>query len=137
MSYPDGWTAQAATMPWTDRTFPLSFLVAQADFLYDPTLTDHLFLTIASKPIGDGASEDWVAEQLGSEEGCRATEPTAVDGATGRIGADRCNVVAVATGGRGYWIQLYTSGEDLSVYDRAWFEAVLATVELHPEDAVD
>ena len=25
VSYPEGWTAQAATEPWTDSTFPLHF----------------------------------------------------------------------------------------------------------------
>jgi hypothetical protein len=140
VSYPEGWTAQAATEPWTDRTFPLAFREPQADFLYDPTLTSNLFLTIASQPIGDSTPEDWVAEQMASDEGCKATEPIAVDGATGLIGADDCNVAAVTTAGRGYWIQLYTSGDEAwlsSTFDRAWFEEVLAIVQLHPEDAVD
>ncbi len=139
MSYPEGWTAQAATEPWTDSTFPLFFLVPHADFLYDPALTSNLFLTIASQPIGDSTPEDWVAEQMASDEGCTATEPITVDGATGLIGGDDCDVAVVTTAGRGYWIQLYTSGDDARrrSYDRAWFEEVLATVQLHPEDAVD
>ena len=140
VSYPEGWTAQAATEPWTDSTFPLSFQEPQADFLYDPTLTSILFLTIASQPIGDSTPEDWVAVQMESDEGCAATEPIAVDGGTGLIGADGCNVVVVTTAGRGYWIQLYTGGDEAwigSTFDRAWFEEVLATVQLHPEDAVD
>lgn len=137
MSYPEGWTTQAATEPWTDTTFPLSFLVPQADFLYDPSLTDRLFLTIASQPIGDSTPEDWVAEQMASGEGCSATEPIAVDGATGLIGADGCTVATVTTAGRGYWIQLYTSGDKLSADYAASFEEVLATVQLHPEEAVD
>jgi hypothetical protein len=140
VSYPEGWTAQAATAPWTDRTFPLSFGISQADFLYDPTLTSDLFLTTASQPIGDSTPEGWVAEQMASGEGCTATEPVAVDGATGLIGKDGCNVAVVTTAGRGYWIELYTSGDDpvaVAAYERAWFEEVLATVQLHPEDAVD
>jgi len=140
VSYPEGWTAQAATEPWTDRTFPLLFLVPQADFLYDQTLTDHLFLTMASQPIADSTPQEWVAEQMASDEGCAATEPIAVDGATGLIGADGCNVAAVTTAGRGYWIELLTSGDEPSVgstYDLAWFEEVLATVQLQPEDAVE
>ncbi|MEP6664951.1 MAG: hypothetical protein ABJA81_00770 [Nocardioidaceae bacterium] len=123
VSYPEGWTAQAATEPWTDRTFPLSFLVPNADFLYDPTLTSDLFLTIAAQPIGDSTPEDWVADQMASDEGCTATEPIAVDGATGLIGAGDCNVAAVTTAGRGYWIQLYTSGDQAwlgPTFDRAW-----------------
>ena len=59
-----------------------------ADSLYDPTLDDNLFLIIASQPIGDSTPEDWVAEQMASDEGCTTTEPITVDGATGLIG---CN----------------------------------------------
>ena len=80
------------------------------------------------------------ASLMASGEGCTATEPIAVDGATGLIGVDGCNVVAVTTAGRGYWIQLYASGDEAwlsSTYDRAWFEEVLAAVQLHPQDAVD
>ncbi len=134
LSYPEGWTTQAATEPWTGE-YP-SFRDPPADFLYDPTLTDHLFLTIASLPIGASTPEEWVAAQLE----CGATEPIAVDGATGQIGADECNVAAVTIDGRGYFFQLYTSGDEAwlaSTYDRAWFDEVLATVQLHPEDAVD
>jgi hypothetical protein len=137
VSYPEGWTAQAATGPWTDSTFPLNFGQPHADFLYEPTRPENLFLTIASQPIGESTPEDWVAEQMASDEGCAATEPITVDGATGLIG---CTVAVVTAAGRGYWIQLYTSGDDppsVAPYDRAWFEEVLATVQLHPEDAVD
>lgn len=135
MSYPEGWTAQAATEPWTG--VPTFFREPPADFLYDPTLADHLFLSIASQPIGDSTPGEWVAEHLYE---CAATEPTAVDGAAGLIGADDCNMAAVTTDGRGYIIWLYTSGDEAwlsSTYDRGWFEEVLATVQLQPEDAVD
>ena len=110
------------------------------DGLYDPVLKDHLFLVIASQPIGDSTPEDWVAEQMAGDEECPATEPIAVDGATGLIGAEGCDLAAVTTAGRGYWIVLRTSKDDpaaVAPYDRAWFEEVLATVQLHPEDAVD
>ena len=118
-------------------TFPLSFPVPQVDWLYDPALTSDLFLAIASQPIGDSTPEDWVAEQLASEEGCGTTEPITIDGGTGLTG---CTLAVVTAAGRGYWIQLYTSGDDPSAvapYDQAWFEGVLATVQLHPEEAVD
>ena len=137
VSYPDRWTAQAASEPWTDSTFPLAFGVPQADFLYDSNLTSGLFLTFASQLIGDSTPEDWVARQMASGEGCTATEPIAVDGASGLIGADECNVAVVTTAGRGYWIQLYTGDRAPVAYDKAWFEEVLGTVALHPEDAVD
>ena len=141
MSYPEGWTAEAATEAWTDSTFPLAFGQPHADLLYDPTLESDLFLTVASQPIGDSTPEDWVAEQMASDEGCTATEPIAVDDAPGLIAGGSCpDVAVVTTAGRGYWIQLYTSGDDpgaVAPYDRAWFEEVLASVQLHPEEAVD
>ncbi len=134
LSYPEGWIAQAASEPWTDSTFPLNFEMPQIDVLYDPTLTTSLFLAIASQPIGDSTPEDWVTEQMASDEGCTGTEPFAVDGGTGLM----CpNLAVVTTADRGYWIQIYTGDGAPATYDLAWFEEVLATVQLHPEDAVD
>jgi hypothetical protein len=135
MSYPEGWTAQDATELWTGE--PFNFGEPPADTLYDPSLTDHLFLSMASQPIGDSTPDEWVAEHLFE---CTGSEPAAVDGATGLIGAGDCNVVAVTTDGRGYIFALYTSGDEAwlgPTFDRAWFEEVLVTVQLHPEDAVD
>ena len=134
VSYPEGWTVQAATEPWTASTFPLSFPAPEVDWLYDPDLEADLFLAIASQPIGDSTPEEWVADQMASEEGCTATEPTTVDGATGLIG---CTQAVVTTADRGYWIQLYTGDAAPAAYDLAWLDEVLATVQLHPEDAVD
>src|SRR5437867_2912242 len=51
MSYPEGWTAQPATQSWTGQQF--NFGDPPADFLFDPALDDHLFLGVASQPIGD------------------------------------------------------------------------------------
>jgi hypothetical protein len=135
MSYPEGWTTQAATTPWTDEA--LNFQVPSGDFLYDPTLRDHLFLVIASQPIGDATPDEWTGANF---EACGATEPITVDGASGLIGAEECNEVAVTTDGRGYIVRLYTSGDEAwlsTTFDRAWFEEVLATVQLQPVDAVD
>ena len=135
VSYPEGWTAQAATEPWTTSAFPLSFPVPQVDWLYDPVLEADLFLALASQPIGDSAPDDWVAEQMASDEGCGTTEPVTVDGGTGQIG---CTVAVVTSADRGYWIQLYTGNSAPgATYDLAWFEDFLASVQLHPEDAVE
>jgi hypothetical protein len=53
-----------------------------------------------------------------------------VDGAPGRI----CDTLVLTwVGERGYHIRLHVSNDDPQVpeiYDRAWFEAVLATVRL-------
>jgi hypothetical protein len=144
VSYPEGWIIEPATGPWTDGPNSHSFNNPQDDRLFGMPITmDELFLNIASQPIGDAAPEDWTAEQMAEWEstpGCTATEPIAVDGATGLIGSEGCDLAVVTTDGRGYWISLRTNPDGGSVvapFDRAWFEEVLATVQLHPEDAVD
>ena len=144
VSYPEGWLARAATEPWTDGPSSHSVDLAlddpqpDADHLYDPILTDHLFLTMTSQPIGDATPDEWMAAQMAGE--CTATEPIAVGEASGLIGTEGCDLAVVTTDGRGYWIILRRSGDDPSAvasYNRAWFENVLATVRLHPENAVD
>jgi hypothetical protein len=108
--------------------------------LYDPTLTSDLFLAIASQSIGDSTPQDWLAAQMADEEGCPASEPITVDGASGLLGTGGCTVAVVTSGGRGYRIHLYTSGDNpiaVTAYDRAWFEEFLATVQLKPKDAAD
>jgi hypothetical protein len=143
VSYPEGWIVQAATEPWTDGTHQANATDTFADDLYDPVLEDHLFLSFASQPLGDSTPDEWVAQQMGGAcsdtEPISATEPIEVDGATGLI-RDCDLMVAVTTASRGYWIILRASQDDPSAvagYDRAWFDKVLATVQLQPEDAVD
>jgi hypothetical protein len=141
VSYPEGWTARAATEPWTDcLSCTLVLSNPQVDVLLHPVHGDGLFLRIASQPIGESAPEDWVAAQMASDDRCTTTEPIIVDGATGLSGGETCLVAVVTTAGRGYHIDLYVSPDNLDLvaqYDRAWFEEVLATVQLRPEDAVD
>jgi hypothetical protein len=140
VSYPEGWTARAATEPWTDRPGEHQFIHPGFDVLADPVLTDHLFLHFVSHPIGDSTPDEWVAAQMAVDERCTTTEPIVVDGVTGLIYANDCYTVAVATAGRGYSISLLRSDDDpvvVAPYERAWFEEVLSTVQLHPEDAVD
>jgi hypothetical protein len=155
VSYPEGWTVLAATEPWTGCLYCSAVHSAPyLDVLLHPVHDDGLFLRIASQPIGDSTPEDWVAEQMASDladcdvdtpgcgHRCTTTEPIIVDGATGLSGGDTCLVAVVTTAGRGYHIDLWMSPDDRDLfaregYDRAWFEEVLATVQLHPEDAVD
>ena len=139
MSYPEGWVARVATEPWTERPGVPPYADPGVDLLTQPAI-DELFLAVTSQPIGDSTPEAWVGAKMAGSE-CSRSEPIAIDGAIGRIGAD-CRFAFVATVGRGYSIQLYRSGDDFSQdpsapYDRAWFEEVLATVQLHPEDAVN
>ena len=141
VSYPEGWIARAATEPWTDCLYcTLVLSHPQVDLLRHPVHDDGLFLRIASQPIGESAPGDWVAAQMASDDRCTTTQPIIVDGATGLSGGDTCYVAVVTTAGRGYHIDLWWSPDDADLfaqYDRAWFEEVLATVQLHPEDAVD
>jgi hypothetical protein len=138
ISYPAGWTAQAATEPVTEMGF-INFGRPQGDFLYDPARTDHLFLVLASEPIGDASVETWSADILAADECTSPMEPVVVDGADGMI-APECGAAFVSRGGRGYMIWLYVSGDDsdLRAWDAlAWFDEVLASVQLRPQTATD
>jgi hypothetical protein len=141
VSYPEGWTAKAATKPWTDCLYCAAVHSnPQVDVLLHPVYDDGLFLRIASQPIGGSAPEDWVAAQMADDDRCTTTEPIIVDGATGLSGGETCDVAVVTTAARGYHIDLYMSPDDRDLfaqYDKAWFGEVLATVQLHPEDAVN
>ena len=135
---PAGWVTRPATEPWT--TGVPDFFSTAADLVHDPIREDHLWIAIASQPIGDSAPDAWIAEKLAFDDGCATGEPIAIDGAAGQIGTAECTRAAVTIDGRGYFFWLYTGGDDPSistVYDRAWFEEVLATVQLQPEDAVE
>jgi len=142
VSYPEGWVARPATEPYVDRPGVPQVLDPGMDLLSDPTQDDHLFIWLFSTPIGDSTPDEWVAKATSAER-CSATEPIVVDGARGLFLYECVAVVGVTTAGRGYVIGLYTPtvGEGRAFagppYDRAWFEAFLATVQLHPEDAVN
>lgn len=138
MSYPTGWETRPATEPWA--TGVPDFFSPAGDIVFDPVRESNLWIVVASQPIGPSTPDAWIAERLELDDGCTESEPIELDGATGLIGVDKCNRAAVTTEGRGYFIRLYTSGDEPSLsitYGRAWFEEVLATVQLHPEQAVD
>jgi hypothetical protein len=141
VSYPEGWIVRAATEPWTGCLYCSHvFSAPQVDVLHDSVHADTLFLRIASQPIGESAPEDWVAAQMARDDRCTTTEPIIVDGATGLSGGETCDVAVVTTAGRGYHINLYVWPDNpdlVAQYDRSWFDEVLATVQLQPEDAVD
>ena len=130
ISYPAGWSVQRASEPWTGG--PFFFREPVGDFLYDRILTDHLFLALASQPVADSSTDTW-ADDLLAAEGCGNGEPVVVDGTQGLVGSE-CGVALVEKDGRGYFIWLYVSGDDpelREIYDRAWFDRVLATVRLN------
>jgi hypothetical protein len=139
LSYPAGWSTKPATEPWTTEGNPL-VSEPYADILHDPVLGDHLFAGVASQPLAGKTGDQWVADFQASS-GCGPAEPVTVDGASGSISeGGGCIIAALAVDGRGYFVWLSRSTDEPwldEVYDRAWFEQLLATVDLRPEDAVD
>lgn len=138
VSYPDGWAITAATEPWT-TSGPPTFADPAGDFVYDPARGHaHLFLALASQPLSGRSPDEWTSDLVALLE-CGPTEPVVVDGAEGVIATD-CHMALISTGGRGYAILLYVSGDDPAlgdIFDRRWFEGVLATVRLDPADATE
>ena len=137
ISYPAGWSSQAATVPWTTSSLPL-FREPAGDYLYEPSRTDHLFLGIASKALADASFDEWTADLLGANGCTGSSEPIVVDGADGVISGE-CSVAVVSNEGRAWVFVLNASTDfrDLRAFDaRAWLEEILATVQLQPEDAV-
>jgi hypothetical protein len=128
ISYPSGWKLQPATEPWATG------IVQQdspfADVIYEKE-SDSPFIAIASQSLAGTNASRWATDRR-----CGPTDvpedPVTVDGVAGRV-AD-CGDgprALVTTGNRGYFIWLYR------VDDPEWFSEILATVQLHPEDALD
>ncbi len=139
ISFPAGWVPRPATSPWT--TGIPDYSTTAGDVMYDPVLDGSLWIMVASQPLAGKSAEQWVADAvagLGSADFCETpSQPATIDGVQGR---DCGSAAAVATGERGYVVKLYTSGDVPAVvagYDQAYFEDVLATLQLQPEDAVD
>ncbi|HSL77018.1 MAG TPA: hypothetical protein VK867_08740 [Candidatus Limnocylindrales bacterium] len=136
ISYPTGWKFLPASQPWKSELY---FQSPEGDSIYDGQLLDHLFLGIASQPLGGIAGDAWVTGILGGPEGCGegGSQPITIDGASGRI----CGgLAALSAADRGYTVRLYTSGDEPWLeryYDSAWFQQVLETMQLRPEDAID
>jgi hypothetical protein len=140
ISYPTGWATRPAVGPWT-RDFPF-YSSPDSDNIYDPLLQDHLFLMVASQPLAGKTGAQWVDDLLAglvSVNDCAPPiETVTIDGVEGRLCGS--GAAAVATGGRGYVIVLYTSGDDpaaVAGFDQDYFKEILATMQLTPGDAVD
>jgi hypothetical protein len=142
ISYPAGWVPRPATDAWTTG-FP-DFASTTGDVIYDPALEGNLWIVVASQPLAEGTTstqwvDDLLAAGIGGLDSCDPPiEPVTIDGNQGR----RCGSpsAAVAAGGRGYAVVLYVSGDDPAVvaaYDQAYFDEILATLRLQPQDAVD
>ena len=136
VSYPSGWTVAPAVQPWTTGE-PSVCDPPCADRIVEKE-TDSAFLGIASQPLGDQTGEEWAAGVLDQPVyagTCPAeTEPYSIDGQPGMVAItcpERLLTALTWAGGRGYFLTLYR------VDDVDWFKEILATVRLHPEDAVD
>ncbi|HEY8168541.1 MAG TPA: hypothetical protein VIF84_07495 [Candidatus Limnocylindrales bacterium] len=130
VSYPTGWVPKAATEPWTN-----GIPEQDAPFVdtIDITPSNNPFIALVSHAPG---GDDWIADLLAgaprTERPCPDREPTTIDGYPGVLARDCIDGIAafVTIQDRGYFIWLY--GTD----DLTWFRQILATVRLHPEDAV-
>jgi hypothetical protein len=134
LSYPVGWVTRAATKPWTTQDLPY-FQDDSVDVMYDPALTDHMFLAVSSQSHAGTTREAWATALAAGEEGCEI-ELMEWDGGTAWI-APGCRLFFVAESDIGWAIRLYAS--DLTpaqdpAYDRL-FEEILGTVQLHARPA--
>lgn len=128
ISYPVGWKLQPATEPWT--TGLVQGASPFADVIYEKE-ADSPFIAVASQPVAGKTLDRWATDYL-AQLTCVPTEPVTVDGASGVLAAcDDGPHALVSVEGRGYLIWLYR------IDDPAWFPEILATVQLHPEDAAD
>ena len=142
ISYPAGWDTSAATEPWAAAGLP-NFGEPAGDFMFDPILTDHLFLVVASRPLEGQDGAAWADEFLNAmaaNDDCGLPlESVTIGSGPARLCAGG-GMVATWAGDRGYMVWLHTSGDDptaVAAYDDAYFNEILATLQLRPEDAVD
>jgi hypothetical protein len=130
VSYPAGWSTVPATNLWTSNLIP-----HQDQSVGDViaiTYSNTPFVLLASQPLSGRSGDRWIADFLASGA-CSETEAGVIDGTPATLGP-RCfdgSVALVSSGDRGYLIFLY--GTD----DLTFFNNVLATIELHPEDALE
>jgi hypothetical protein len=136
-SYPAGWKLMPATGLWTTGIPWNCESSCTFDRIYEKE-TDSPLFHLASQPLAGKSGAEWGAAILadpGWEATCpNTTEPVAIDGTNGTL-AKICGqtlfVAVTSSGGRGYAFVFYR------VDDVNQFKAILATVRLHPEAAVD
>ncbi len=139
ISYPTGWLTAPATEPL--KAPGLSFKSPDLDWIYDGRYSSDLFLAMGSQPLAGKAPDTWVSDFLSTfDDGCGPQRvPITVDGTNGVICGG--NLFVTAVGGRGYFVRSYTGSgltpADATAYDETWFRSVLATLQFHPEDALD
>jgi hypothetical protein len=140
LKYPEGWAALAATEPWTEGS-PPNWSDPTGDKLHDDAaLGDHLFLTVVSRPLDGASLDEWFTEFF-ADRACAPRAGGSISGADRVLLGDCGSDVALASiEGRGYAFELRASPDDVELRTldtAALLDSMLATVELHPEDAVD
>ncbi len=137
IQYPAGWVTRPATDAWT--TGLPDFGATTGDVIYDPALQDHLWIMVASQPLAGKPASQWL-DDSGLGEPVRATRLPSPSPSMGPRDGCVVRTAATSAGDRGYVITLYTSGDnpaEVAGYDQAYFNDLLATLRLRPEDAVD
>jgi len=139
IDYPAHWLTDPATAP--AKAPGLNFGSPDVDYLYDGVHQGDLFLAMASQPLAGKAPDKWVTDFLDSFDG-GCTGPRVSVSVAGTNGV-LCSSILFATADskRGYFVRSYT-GSDLTSaeeaqYSEDWFRSVLATLQLHPDDARD
>ena len=142
VSYPAGWQTRAATTPWPG-TEPPPFGSDEGDLMYDPALTDRLFVGAASLPLAGADGGEWAeaaVNLVGWDDTCATVEPIAIEGADGAVlsacpgSTPRAGAWA---GDRGYLIWGYGLDDQYGTDEVAAFREILATVRLDPASADD
>jgi hypothetical protein len=143
LMYPEDWAAKAATEPWTEADPPgeWEFNMPTRDKLYDAALQGNLALVVVSGPLAGASLDAWFAGFPRPE--CTLTTGGAIDGADRVLSLD-CPEGAygavASSGDRGYFFELFVSSDDVELRTldgEGLLDALLATVQLRPEDAVD
>ncbi len=140
--YPADWSVEGATEAWSPPDWKAATSLGQPfDFISDGGQPP--ILRAASAPLPDGVAnvDDWIDEFLiFGDPNCvpprETQEEVSIDGAPGRIW-DSCGEVeaTIVLDGRVYMFTLFL-GSDLATNGRAIFDALAATIDLRPEDAV-
>jgi len=142
MNYPSGWQTSWATEPWTDKG--VTFGDSDVDFIFDPEFREGLYFAVASEALRGRSYDTWSSD-IYLRDLCVGPRPGysggswGLDGASGWISyCGGSSLLTVATDTRGYVIVLHVGDEGLvDTYGSAWFQSVLETVDLRPEEALD
>lgn len=142
IALPGYWSATSASLPWSPPAWKLGGSPsARFDFMGHEDQPP--WVRAASAPLPEGLPDvnDWIDEYLTfGDPSCvpprESQEPITIDGAPGRLW-DKCGEVeaTVVLDGRVYMFTLFV-GSDQVTNGRELFDALGATIDLRPEDAV-